>query len=73
MRGLAKKLGARVGLQRRARGLSQRRLSALAGFDVSLISLIESGRRLPSLGSLYVIAGVLGCEAADLLPRKGAS
>lgn len=62
----AKALGARIKKLRQLAGLNQ---SAFVGDLVSsgYISLIEQGKRLPSLEVLAHIAQVLGIELADLL------
>lgn len=50
-----------------AAGLSPEALSAAAGLSRSAVRLIELGRSVPSLGTLYAVAGPLGCHPADLL------
>ncbi len=58
-------LGERVRVHRRRAGLSQ---TDLAGDDLSpsYVSLIEAGKRTPSLDVLQILAGRLGCSVADL-------
>jgi len=62
---------------RTRRGLTQKELAAGSGLDPSYVSLIESGRRVPSLDVLTRIAEyvavpvyllvLLGCEDDDLV------
>ncbi len=47
--------------------LSQNRLAELTNISVDYISLIENGKRTPSLKRLIAIADVLGIEAYKLL------
>lgn len=44
---------------RQRRGLSKRKLAALAGFDPSYLTRIESGAKVPSLATLEAIATAL--------------
>jgi len=44
---------------RRSKGLSQERLALEAGLDRSFVSLLERGRRQPTLKTLFAIADVL--------------
>ena len=74
------KYGKAIRAVRSARGLTQQTLAETIGLDSSYISLIENGRRVPSLGVLENIATalatplylllLLGSEAEDL---RGAS
>lgn len=59
---LAKTFGAHLALVRQSRGLSQRRLAALAGVDASTVNHMEHGTRAPSFGSLEALAKALGCR-----------
>ena len=69
-------LGPRLKNLREHRGLSQRRLAALAGVSNATVSLIEHGRTDPSLGLLRRILDALGVSfaeffaAAPLAPGK---
>jgi len=54
---------------RRSRGLSQDRLAELSGVDQSSLSLIETGRRTPTIDTLARLADALGVEMADFFPR----
>ena len=64
-------IGARVRELRKARGLSQQ---ALAGDGVSAgyVSLIESGKRMPSAKTAAVLAERLGVEVDELMGREPA-
>ena len=52
---------------RRGAGLSQERLSALAGLHRTEISLLERGERDPRLSTVFRLAEALGVTAAALL------
>lgn len=49
--------------------LSQAALAAALGITQAAVSNWEAGLRQPSLDDLYAVAGVLGVEVLDLLPR----
>ncbi len=66
----AQQIGAAIREHREYAGLSGRELARRAEVDQSYVSLIETGRRLPSLEMLYTVASVLGVRAAALLPDK---
>jgi len=46
-------------------GISQEELAARAGLDRSYISLVERGRRSPTVNTLAKIAAVLSVEIKD--------
>jgi transcriptional regulator with XRE-family HTH domain len=48
---------------RAARGLSQRKLGELASFNASFISLLEAGKRKPSIETIEVLAHVMDVPA----------
>lgn len=52
-------------LLRESKGLSQEELAARAGLDRSYISLVERGRRSPTVNTLVKIADVLEIEIRD--------
>jgi DNA-binding XRE family transcriptional regulator len=52
-------LGERIAAARRARGMSQRELAAVAGCSVSLVSQIEQGRSKASVDFLRGVGRVL--------------
>jgi len=66
---LAKALGARIRAQRKACRLSQDALALACSIDRSYIGRIERGEVNITVEKLYLIAGVLACDPASLLPR----
>ena len=54
---------------RKERGLTQDQLAELADVDQANLSLIETGRRKPTLDTLEKKADALDVEVADFLPR----
>jgi transcriptional regulator with XRE-family HTH domain len=52
------------------RGLTTRQVAALAGVSQSFLSNVENGRALPSIPSLYALAGSLGIAPAEVLPES---
>ena len=54
---------------RKARGLSQAKLAALADLDPSTVSQIETGARRANTRTLERLAAALGAEVADLFPK----
>lgn len=52
---------------RESKHLSQEKLSELAGVSPDYISLIERGKRIPSIKRLCMIAKALGVEPFELL------
>lgn len=61
--------GALLVQMRREAGLSQDQLAALSGVDRTAISKLERGVNAPSLRTVIQLAGGLGREPADLMPR----
>lgn len=57
-------IGNRVRQLRKARGVSQEALSNATSTSVSMISMVERGLRVPSIGTLAVFATALGCTGA---------
>jgi transcriptional regulator with XRE-family HTH domain len=66
---MRKLVGRNVRRLRLAKGLSQEQLADDSGFSQQYISMLESGRRNPTVVSLYMLAQALGEEPADLLKR----
>lgn len=66
---LAKALGARIRVQRKACRLSQDALALACSIDRSYVGRIERGEVNITVEKLYRIAGVLACDPASLLPR----
>jgi transcriptional regulator with XRE-family HTH domain len=54
---------------RKERGLTQRGLADASGVDPATISLVENGKRRPHLETLDSLAGALGVEVTDLIPK----
>ncbi|MBU4258399.1 MAG: helix-turn-helix domain-containing protein [Desulfobacteraceae bacterium] len=59
-------LGARIKELRKAKGLSQEKLSEKVGIDSKHLSRIEVGKSYPSLDTLEKIANALHVEIKDL-------
>ncbi|GGF31437.1 hypothetical transcriptional regulator [Marmoricola endophyticus] len=59
--------GTRIRAIRLAQGLSLSALAAAAGIGKGTLSELESGRRNPTLDTLYAIAGPLGVPLAHLV------
>jgi transcriptional regulator with XRE-family HTH domain len=54
---------------RKEKGLSQEELAHKSGLDRTFISLLERGKRQPSLGTITSIAGVLELPASDFVKK----
>ncbi len=67
---LARALGARVRILRRARGMTGRELAERAEISQPFLSQLESGQSAAALATLYRIANALIVDPADLLPRS---
>jgi transcriptional regulator with XRE-family HTH domain len=52
---------------RAARGLSQKQLAELSGLDPSYVSLLEAGKRNPSVSIVESIARAMGVPSAVLM------
>ena len=63
---LCQDLGARLRLGREQRGITARAVAQFLGISPSLISQIERGRVVPSVGTLYAITTHLGMGIDDL-------
>lgn len=61
-----REVGARVRERRATLGLSQRELAAGAQCDVGMVSRIENGNRIPSVGLLETLARHLDVDASWL-------
>ena len=68
-----RKFNQRLREMRIARNLSQAELARLSGVDVTHISHMESGRRLPAFDTFRSMTLGLGCTADELLglPERG--
>lgn len=60
-------VGARIRALREERGLTLTALAAAAGIGKGSLSELESGRRNPTLDTLYAVAGPLGIPLGALL------
>lgn len=67
---LAKAIGLRIRKERGEHSLSQDALALACGIDRSYMGRIERGEVNITIEKLYVIAGVLECEPAILLPSS---
>jgi transcriptional regulator with XRE-family HTH domain len=63
---IAKRIGGRIGAQRRLAGLSQARLAERVGVAPETISRLETGAAVPSVESLVSVAAELHIELHDL-------
>ena len=66
-------LGARLRLARTRTGITLRGLARTVGVSPSLVSQIETGRVMPSVGTLYAIANELGLLVDDLFSDADAA
>jgi transcriptional regulator with XRE-family HTH domain len=62
-----KRFGAVLRELRRGRGLSQEELAFESNLNRQFISLLELGRRSPSLQTVYKVAAGLGMSGSELL------
>ena len=66
---LAKALGERIRMQRKACRISQDALALACSLDRSYVGRIERGEVNITVEKLYRIAGELACEPSNLLPK----
>ncbi|MDV5860600.1 helix-turn-helix transcriptional regulator [Pseudomonas mendocina] len=66
---LAKALGDRIRMQRKACRISQDALALACSLDRSYVGRIERGEVNITVEKLYRIAGELACEPSSLLPK----
>jgi transcriptional regulator with XRE-family HTH domain len=59
-------LGKAIRIRREALGFSQERLAELCGFDRTYISLLERGKRNPSLLNISRLSDGLGTSVSEL-------
>lgn len=64
---LARRLGARIRELRQEAGITQEKLAAYCDLDKGYLSQVESGKRVPSVPVLALLAAELGAEVADLV------
>ncbi len=68
MADILKQFGRQLQRIRAQKGLTQEELAELSGFDRTYISLLERGKRNPSLVAISRIADALGVQISELLP-----
>jgi transcriptional regulator with XRE-family HTH domain len=68
MQQLAKVLGKNIRAERKVKGLSQENLALICKVDRSYMGRIERGEVNITIEKLYLIATILECEPATLLP-----
>lgn len=66
-------LGDELKRSREAAGMTQEKLSFAAGVDRSYISLLENGKKSPTVDLLFRICDALGVTASSLLARVEAT
>jgi transcriptional regulator with XRE-family HTH domain len=64
---IATAFGAALKKLRRARALSQKQLALDCGLDRTYISLLERGRRQPSLGTIFQLSKALNIPVVDMI------
>jgi transcriptional regulator with XRE-family HTH domain len=64
------RLGRRIAELRVARGLTQDKLAAAAGFTKGYLSKVEHSKAIPPIGTLVKIARVLNADVSDLLEAE---
>lgn len=64
---MRKLVGRQVRRARLAKGLTQEELSARTGLTQHYISVLENGRRNPTILTLYVLSQALGVSHVDLV------
>ncbi len=69
MEKLAKALGERIRMQRKACRISQDALALACNIDRSYVGRIERGEVNITVEKLYRIAGELDCDPSSLLPK----
>lgn len=52
--------------KRKSKNFSQEKLAKLTGLDRTFISLVENGKRSPSLSTILKISSALGISPSDL-------
>ena len=61
-----RQLGRRLKALRTGCGLTQREVAAYVGLSRVAVGYFEQGRRLPSVGTLYSLAGLYGMTISEL-------
>ena len=66
--GLKKKLGEAIRKAREKKGISQKQFEVMDfGIDRQMLSKIETGKRFPTIYTLYKVAKTLDLRLSDLL------
>ena len=65
---LQTRIGLRLQALRKAKGLTQEELAERSGKSVDTLSLVERGRILPTLDTLYALSEAVGEPITSLLP-----
>lgn len=68
-KGVADRFGVEVRSRREGQGLSQEHLAELADVDRTYVSMIERGKRNPTLEVAERIAAALGMKLSELIKR----
>lgn len=68
---LGSAVGTALAAARHAAGLSMRELAKRADVSQPFLSQVENGRSMPSLATLYRLAGALGVSPSTLMPTVG--
>lgn len=63
---IQKRVGEKIRLLRRQRGLSQEKLAEVIKMDFTSVNELENGKRNPSLKTIHKIAGALKVSVKDL-------
>ena len=58
-------LGKKVATIRKSKKMTQEKLAELTGLDRMTIALIETGKKKPSINTLYTLADKLNVEASE--------
>lgn len=58
-------LGKKIAIIRKAKGFTQTRLAEIAGFDRMTIALIETGKKNPSMATIYQLSLALSVEPSE--------
>ncbi|MEQ1616099.1 MAG: helix-turn-helix transcriptional regulator [Hyphomicrobiaceae bacterium] len=69
---MRKLVGENVRRIRLKKGLTQEHLAEVSGLSQQYISGLESGRRNPTIVTLYIVAQALGAAPIELLSGGGA-
>ena len=54
---------------RKIKGISQEALALEADLDRTYISMLERGKRQPTLETIFVLSAVLSCKPSELVRR----